>query len=155
LYVLINIQCVSFILFPSFKYEELIEEDWETSEFKELLEHKFFFVFFQFLNGMLVFQKAKFWNMPYKDILQAKKVWAKTKTVILNGEIVKEVRNNVRYTNFPNKEFNAVSHVRPHAQNANDTYPLPTEDKVTKLKEYTKHCFWLNSSYIRDEIYLK
>ena len=143
------------ISFPTFKYEELIEEDWETAEFKELLEHKFFFVFFQFSNGELIFKKAKFWNMPYRDILQVKKVWAKTKSVVASGDIVEKVVNQIRYTNFPNKEFNKVSHVRPHAQNANDTYPLPKKDKVTKLKDYTKHCFWLNSSYIRDEIYLK
>ena len=24
-----------------------------------------------------------------------------------------------------------------------------------KAKEYTKHCFWLNNTYVRDEIYLK
>ena len=143
------------ISFPTFKYEELIEEDWETSEFKELLEHKFLFVFFQFSNGVLIFKQAKFWNMPYKDILNANKVWAKTKSVVASGNIVKKVVNQIRYTNFPNKEFNKISHVRPHAQNANDTYPLPKKDKVTKLKHYTKHCFWLNSSYIRDEIYHK
>ena len=93
--------------------------------------------------------------MPYKDILQAKKVWAKTKAIVSNGEIVNHIIKEVRYTNFPDKGFNAVSHVRPHAQNSYDTYPLPKRDKVSKLEEYTKHCFWLNNSYIRDEIYLK
>jgi len=39
--------------------------------------------------------------------------------------------------------------------NAADTYPLPTKDKLTKTNEYTKHCFWLNNTYVRDEIYLK
>lgn len=141
--------------FPTFKFEELVEEDWETSEFKEILERKFLFIFFQFSNGELVFQKVKFWNMPYKDILEAKKVWARTKSIVTSGDIVEKVVNKIRYTNFPNKKYNTVSHVRPHARNAGDTYPLPTVDKVTKLKNYTKHCFWLNSSYIRNEIYLK
>lgn len=143
------------ISFPTFKYEELVEEDWDNSEFKEILEHKFLFVFFQFSDGELIFKKAKFWNMPHKDILQAKKVWTRAKSIVANGDIVEKVVNKIRYTNFPNKEFNSVAHVRPHAQNSNDTYPLPTRDKVTKLKDYTKHCFWLNSSYVRDEIYLK
>jgi hypothetical protein len=26
---------------------------------------------------------------------------------------------------------------------------------MKKAKEYTKHCFWLNNTYVRDEIYLK
>ena len=33
------------ISFPTFDYQELIETDWEDSEFKNILESKFFFVF--------------------------------------------------------------------------------------------------------------
>jgi hypothetical protein len=98
--------------------------------------------------------------MPYSDILEAERVWNKTKDLVKNGEIVKEIKTNkkgkeIRYTNFPNKKFNTVSHVRPHATNASDTYPLPFKDKLTKQNEYTKHCFWLNNTYVRDEIYNK
>jgi len=143
------------ISFPNFKYEEIVNEEWDDSNFKDILEHKFLFVFFQFENEQLVLRKVKFWNMPYSDILEAKKVWAKTKDIVSKGKIVKEVIGTTRYTNFPNKSFNSVSHVRPHATNAADTYPLPTKDKLTKAKEYTRHCFWLNSTYVRDEIYLK
>ena len=143
------------ISFPNFKYEEIVNEEWDDSNFKDILEHKFLFVFFQFENDQLVLRKVKFWNMPYADILEAEKVWAKTKEIVSKGKIVKEVIGTTRYTNFPNKSFNSVSHVRPHATNAADTYPLPTKDKLTKAKEYTKHCFWLNNTYVRDEIYLK
>ncbi|MES2655159.1 MAG: Sau3AI family type II restriction endonuclease [Bacteroidota bacterium] len=142
------------ISFPNFKYEEIVNEEWDDSNFKDLLEHKFLFVFFQFENEQLALRKVKFWNMPHTDILEAEKVWAKTKSIVANGTIVKEVIGTTRYTNFPNKSFNAVSHVRPHATNAADTYPLPTKDKLTKAKEYTKHCFWLNNTYVRDKIYL-
>ena len=143
------------ISFPNFKYEAIITEEWDDSDFKDILENKFLFVFFQFENKKLVLRKVKFWNMPYNDILEAEKVWAKTKDIVSKGKIVKEVVGTTRYTNFPNKSFNSVSHVRPHAKNAADTYPLPTKDKVTRAKEYTKHCFWLNNTYVRDEIYLK
>jgi len=143
------------ISFSNFKYEEIVNEEWDESNFKNILEHKFLFVFFQFENEELVLRKVKFWNMPYTDILEAEKVWAKTKNIVSKGKIVREVKDGIRYTNFPNKSFNSVSHVRPHATNAADTYPLPTKDKFTKAKKYTKHCFWLNSTYVRDEIYLK
>lgn len=143
------------ISFPNFKYKEIVNEQWEESKFKDILEHKFLFIFFQFESDSLVLRKVKFWNMPYADILEAEKVWAKTKEIVANGNIVKEVVGSIRYTNFPNKSFNSVSHVRPHAKDALDTYSLPTEDALTKVNEYTKHCFWLNSSYVRDEIYLK
>ena len=146
--------------FPTFKYEEIVNEDWENSDFKDILEHKFLFVFFQFQGDKLVLRKVKFWNMPYSDLLEVEKVWTKTQEIVTKGEIVKEIRTDkngkdVRFTNFPSKKFSSISHVRPHATNANDTYPLPKKDKLTKEKEYTKHCFWLNNSYIRDEIYLK
>jgi len=143
------------ISFPNFKYEEIVNEEWDDSDFKDILEHKFLFVFFQFESDQLVLRKVKFWNMPYADILEAEKVWKKTKDIVSKGKIVREVIGKTRYTNFPNKSFNSVSHVRPHANNAADTYPLPTRDKLTKAKEYTKHCFWLNNTYVRDEIYLK
>jgi len=143
------------VSFSNFKYEDLVKEEWEESKFKQILEHKFLFVFFQFSNDQLSLRRVKFWNMPYADILEAKKVWKNTKDIVFRGKIVKEVIGTTRYTNFPNKKFNLVSHVRPHAKNAADTYPLPTKDKITKAKKYTKHCFWLNNSYIRDEIYLK
>jgi DNA mismatch repair protein MutH len=148
------------ISFPTFKYEEIVNEEWDDSDFKEVLEHKFLFVFFQFVDDKLILKKVKFWNMPYSDILEAERVWNKTKDLVKNGEIVKEIKTNkkgkeIRYTNFPNKKFNTVSHVRPHATNASDTYPLPFKDKLTKQNEYTKHCFWLNNTYVRDEIYNK
>ena len=143
------------ISFPNFKYEEIVNEEWDDSNFKDIIEHKFLFVFFQFENEQLVLRKVKFWNMPYADILEAEKVWAKTKDIVSKGNIVREVKDEIRYTNFPNKSFNSVSHVRPHASNAADAYPLPTKDKLTQANEYTKHCFWLNNTYVRDEIYLK
>lgn len=148
------------ISFPTFKYEELIKEDWENSNLKDVLQHKFLFVFFQFENGKLVLRKVKFWNMPYYDLLEVKKVWNKTKQVVTKGEIVRGFKTDKngkisRLTNFPNKKFSSISHVRPHGKDASDTFPLARVDKLTKENEYTKHCFWLNNSYVRDEIYLK
>jgi len=148
------------ISFPTFKYEELVKEDWENSNLKDVLEHKFLFVFFQFQDEKLVLRKVKFWNMPYCDLLEVKKVWNKTQQVVAKGEIVRGFKTDKngkisRLTNFPSKRFNSISHVRPHGKDASDTYPLMKADKLTKENEYTKHCFWLNNSYVRDEIYLK
>ena len=144
------------ISFPTFEYQELVETDWEDSDFKNILESKFFFVFYQFEGENLILRKVKFWNMPYSDIVEAKKVWQEMVKTVSNGEIVKEVtEKGVRKTYFPKKTENKVSHVRPHARNAADTYELPIADKLTGLNEYTKHCFWLNASYVKDEIYLK
>tara|TARA_Y100000385_G_scaffold213686_1_gene222104 strand:+ start:1737 stop:3128 length:1392 start_codon:yes stop_codon:yes gene_type:complete len=144
------------ISFPSFKYTEVIGVDWEDSEFKNILESKFFFVFYQYKGVDLILRKVKFWNMPYSDILEARNVWEELVKTVQRGEIVKEVTDKgKRKTFFPKKSENRISHVRPHARDSEDTYKLPVPDKLTSKTEYTKHCFWLNASYIRDEIYLK
>lgn len=143
------------ISFPNFRFDEIIHQEWEETDIKEILEHKFLFVFYQFEGQNLVLRKVKFWNMPYSDLLEVEKVWNYTKEIILNGNIVRILKNGVRYTNFPNKSFSSIAHVRPHASNSEDTYPLPFKDRYTGATEYTKHCFWFNKSYIKDEIYLK
>lgn len=144
------------ISFPPFKYQELIETDWEFSDFKNILESKFFCVFYQFAGENLILRKVKFWNMPYSDILEAKSVWDEMIETISIGKIVKEVTDkDVRKTYFPKKAKNRISHVRPHARSAADTYKLPVTDKLTGLTEFTKHCFWLNASYVKNEIYEK
>lgn len=148
------------VSFPNFKYEEIVNNDWENSDFKEILEHKFLFVFFKFEKAKLVLKKVRFWNMPYSDLIEVEKVWSKTKEVVAEGKIVREVKINnngkeIRYTNFPNKKFNSISHVRPHAKDSSDVYSLPVTDQLTKLNKYTKHCFWINNTYVKNEIYLK
>ena len=143
------------ISFPTFKYNELIYTDWEDSDFKNILESKFFFVFYQFEGENLILKKVKFWNMPQSDILEAKFVWDETIDIVSSGNIVKEVTSSgIRRTNFPKKTENRISHVRPHAKNAADTYQLPVQDKLTGLDAYTKHCFWLNDSYVKEAIYI-
>ena len=141
------------ISFPAFKYEKIINEEWEDSEFKNILESKFFFVFYQYVDGELILKKVKFWNMNHKDIQEAKKVWNKTVSLIKKGKIVKELKNKRRYTFFPSKKDNSVSHIRPHAKDASDNYPLPVKDIRTGVQNYTKHSFWINNSYIKD-VYL-
>ncbi len=144
------------ISFPTFKYLEIVNTNWEDSALKNILEQRFFFVFYHLYKGSLTLKKVKFWNMPNLDILEAEKIWYKTVFNIRKGKIVKKVTpNDVRHTFFPKMTENKVCHVRPHAQDRNDTYPLPVRDQLTGFNAYTKHSFWLNRNYIREEIYLK
>jgi DNA mismatch repair protein MutH len=149
------------ISFPAFKFNDLVKEKWEESAIYALLEKKFLFVFFKFdKTNILKLSKIKFWNMPFKDREEVKKVWIQTKKIILNGDIVESIYTNkngklIRKTNFPNKQSNKVTHIRPHAQNSADTYPLPVTDKFTQSNSYTKQCFWLNSDYVKNEIFSK
>lgn len=143
------------ISFPAFEFESLVEEEWEESDLLGYLESKFLFVFYKENDNDLVLDKVKFWNMPQSDIEEAKKVWEHTIQIIKTGTIVKTIQNGIRRTNFSGSRNNNVLHVRPHALNANDIYPLPILDNVTGLKEYTKQSFWISKKYIKEHIYLK
>ena len=97
-------------------------------------------------NGELRVRGGQFWNIPYEDLeIEVKKVWEETKRVLSEGLIISEV-NGRRINNLPKQKDNRVSHVRPHAKNAEDTYELPDG------RRYTKQCFWLNNSYIYSQI---
>ena len=134
--------------FPAFKFKELVEEEWENSTFGNYLrETRFLFVVYKYdEDGTLRFRGCQFWNMPYSDLEnEVRTVWEKTVKALKDGLQINVV-NGVRYNNFPKASENRVSHVRPHAQNANDTYELPDG------RQYPKQCFWLNNSYILSQI---
>ena len=125
----------------------MIHENWEDSTFGNYLrETRFFFIIYKFNSEHeLILQGSQFWNMPNKDLEEVKKVWQQTVDVIVDGIKIEEKQGR-RVDNFPSSSENRVCHVRPHGQNAKDTYPLPDG------REYTKQCFWLNNSYIYEQI---
>lgn len=141
------------VSFPAFKYENIIQQSWDDSDFKNHIDKKFIFIFFKESDKSFVLDKAVYWNMSSEHITEAQKVWEETKQLIKEGRIVKEIKNGRRYSYFPDSKSNLVSHVRPHAKNAQDTYKLPVNDIHTGLNDYTKHCFWLNREYVKDYIY--
>jgi len=137
------------ISFPSFKFNEIVKEDWENSSIKELVENKFLFVFFKKEKGNIKLEKSIFWNLNSKDLDEFEKVFEKTKLTIKQGNIVKEISNKgIVRNNFPKTSESYLSHIRPHGRNKNDTYPLPISDKKTNKTEFTKQSFWINSSYV-------
>lgn len=134
--------------FPTFKFKELLDEEWDNSTFGNYLrETRFLFVVYKFdAQGELRLKGCQFWNIPYDNLeYDVKNVWEKTQGVIRNGLQV-EVRNGKNYNNFPKASENPVCHVRPHARNSKDTYELPDG------RQYPKQCFWLNNSYILSQL---
>jgi DNA mismatch repair protein MutH len=151
--------------FPAFKWLDLCEQDWEISDLKNLFETtKFLFVFFQELNNGIILKKPVLWNMSNTDINRAKVVWEYTRKIVKQGIIVKGYETNKkneirRVTNLPgailSKKLKSNVHVRPHTSKITDTNPLPVQDRYTKTYEYTNYSFWLNASYVKNEIFLK
>ncbi|SCW34435.1 hypothetical protein SAMN02910456_00617 [Ruminococcaceae bacterium YRB3002] len=137
--------------FPVFKYCELADEEWETSTLHKMFSDTVFvFVVFKNEGKELFLNRIKIWKMP-QNVLDGgvKDAWSKMKECICSGTIVKYIDDHGKYfTYFPSSTENQYVHVRPHAQNRDDTYPLPVPDKLTGLVKYPKHSFWLNRAYV-------
>ena len=117
---------------PGFKTMEIITEDWEESKFAEKIERKFLFVIFKpDESGMERLFKVAYWNMPYQDRVEARRVWEETKK-----------RAAIDAKNLPGAKESHVAHVRPKARDGQDKELTPQGEMVVKK------CFWLNSGYI-------
>lgn len=137
--------------FPYFKFDEVMNTDFEDSNLKEELETtKYMFFVFKKDKNDYIFKGIKLWNMPEMTIETiVKSMYEKTQNVIRSGNIVNHIdEQGRRITNFPGVSDNDVCHVRPHGRDSRDTLPLPVPDNLTGLTEYTKQCFWLNNKYL-------
>lgn len=137
--------------FPVFQYCDIAKENWENSTLRKTFhDNIFMFAIFKNEGRELFLYKIKVWKMP-DTVLEngVRETWERMKKCVVNGEIVKYIDDYGRYfTYFPSSTENQFVHVRPHAQNRNDTLPLPVPDKLTGLVEYPKHSFWLNRTYV-------
>lgn len=133
--------------FPTFKFTEIIKEDWENSELRNYLEPtKFLFViFYENAHQEYIFKKVLFWNIPAMDLEEVHRVWERTVKIIKEG-VQLHFDGRVMRNNLPKQSESYVAHVRPHARDTQDTYPLPDG------RSMTKQCFWLNRTYIEDVI---
>jgi len=118
--------------FPGFKYLEIVAQEWEESNFCEKVEKKFL---------MIVFRKDEFnvprlmkpfyWNMPFDDRQEAKRVWLDTRRRVLQDA-----------KDLPKLVESHVAHVRPKSRDGSDKELTPQGDMLVKK------CFWLNRKYI-------
>ena len=119
---------------PAFRFDEIVEQEWENSDLKKQLETRFLFLVFEVEgenDSGMIFTKASFWSMPEEDMEKVSFVWEDTKRKIQEGKC----------DSFISKSANLLIHIRPHAQSASDT-------QIYKGKEYRKYSFWLNNDYI-------
>jgi DNA mismatch repair protein MutH len=120
--------------FQAFNFKEIVKEDWEDSAFFEKIESKFLLVIFkEDVDGVERLFKVSYWNMPYPDRLEAKRVWEQTKSLTSQSN-----------TNFPKTGDSRVAHVRPKGKDGNSKSELPNGSF------FLNQCFWLNIKYIKD-----
>lgn len=134
--------------FPTFDFIELsLEESWEESElYNYLAPTKFMFVIFQeHETGVYVFDRVMFWNIPNDDLDEVQRVWERTVRTIREGVQLIHTPRGIS-NNLPKQAESRVAHVRPHGKDASDKLPLPDGRMMTK------QCFWLNNTYIVEQI---
>ena len=124
------------ISFPYMKYDELVQQEWEESDFNQIIESKFMFVFWENINDEFYLKKITFWNAPPKEVLEAKRIWEKTKELILDKKA----------DNLPKTKESYFVHVRPHGRDSNDKYPTHYGVDVKKQS------FWIHKNYIEENI---
>lgn len=123
--------------FPAFSYFDLAERDFEDSDFQGYLLQKYLFVLYREDDaGAYRLQDICFWQMPEDDLRDAELCYNKMRDNVLKGRADVSVRSSE----------NRCCHVRPHGRDSRDTRPQPFGPPVVKK------CFWLNQSYLQEEI---
>jgi DNA mismatch repair protein MutH len=124
--------------FRAFDYCDLVAQEWETSDLREVLGKRYFFVIYQLDRDEVPrLVGTRFWTMPVSDIEgPARRCFDETQSRIMEDKA----------DYLPKKSENRVCHVRPHARDSRDTAPTPTGRLVCRKS------FWLNGSYIKEQL---
>lgn len=121
--------------FPYIRFVDIVNQDWEDSDWYNLLSSRFFFVVFRKssdeVKHKMKLEKVFFWNMPQSDLEVAKELWNDTKQKVIDGD----------YNNFITTKSHPICHVRPHGTKG-QTVETPQGTRVQPK------CFWLNNNYI-------
>ncbi len=134
--------------FEQINYDELIEEEWEESKFRDKFENKkMLWIIFKSnrtyknqgeLNlDEIMFHDLFYWNMPNEDLdNDVRELWKDT---------VEKVKKRNFY-NFKKISETSVAHIRPKAKDSNDTTIL-VDGTIAPKKTY-----WLNAKYVAEQI---
>lgn len=124
--------------FRYIRFEEMVDQTWEESDFYGDLDHELFSPVFGFTadpskqsRKELKFRGAFFWTVPDEDFEVIKSVWEDTRQKVENDD----------FDHFIGMKDNPISHIRPHARNSLDV----TDYYGRKVKKVS---FWLKETYI-------
>lgn len=133
--------------FEQIKYDEIVNEEWETSFVREKFENKkHLWIVFQALkpyqkqselqSSDIILSDVLVWNMPVSDLSNDyRNLWEDTVEKIQYGNFQSFIKPNV----------NRVGHIRPKATNSKDKVEF-------RGNLVPKKCFWLNNLYVASEI---
>jgi DNA mismatch repair protein MutH len=124
--------------FPSFRYRELIQEEWMDSDLLSRVEYMLFIPVHGRTKatpqGDCTFGAPRFWRPSDPDLELMRREWELFRIEIERGRALKLT---------PASETTAI-HVRPHGRNARDTDDAPGVGQVVKKS------FWLNQPFVAE-----
>lgn len=147
--------------FPTIKFLELIEENWNESYiYNYFKKTKFLFIVYKEMDFGYSFLGSTFWSMPSSDLnITVMNEWENIQDTIRKG-IEFKVKNNSVSNNLPKKSQTEIIHLRPKANKA--AYSLHNGYQSGDIKKdgdelpngewMTKQCFWLNNDYVLKQI---
>lgn len=142
------------------------ERDWEDSELRNLLADMcYLFVVFQKDGDRTVLRGCKMWGMPGCDLDgPLRECWERTRDTVVRGVVLTrkvDAKGKVSFSNdFPGMADGPVAHVRPRASRAAYRFLDGTEtgnvrrdaEELPDGRFMTRQAFWLNSSYLLEQI---
>lgn len=152
---------VESVSFPEFKFLDLINQEWETSDlYNDVVSSRFLFVIYRIdEKGETRLETAKFWNMPVNDAEEVHRVWSMTIEEAKQGAHLRKAmwgKKQIIKNDLPGLADSYVAHVRPHT--GKSAYKLKDGtiigditkhgDELPNSEWMTKQSFWLNASYV-------
>lgn len=151
--------------FPSFKFKDLVLENWEDSNlFTYFNETCFLFVVYKKEGNHYILKGSQIWNMPYNDLNTiVYDGWNNIRKTISNGIVFSPKKTNSGLTisnNLPKKSDNTIIHIRPHSKKS--AYRLNEGINIGNIYRdanelpdgqwMTTQSFWINNSYILNQL---
>ena len=126
------------VSFKAFDYIDLVNQEWLTSDLRNELMRRFFFIVYDLdKNDVPTLARTQFWSMPQEDVDgPGRECFERTVALIREDKA----------EHLPRSTENRVCHVRPHGRDASDKVLTPTGRWVTRKS------FWLNQRYLAGQL---
>jgi DNA mismatch repair protein MutH len=123
------------VSFPVFHPQELLLQEWESSDLLQDISSLYFMVFTAPPDAPVLDARLLggfFWRPSTDQLMMMAREW----------DSLREAFAVSRPEDRPQASETEILHVRPHARNKDDTLPLPSG------RPYVKSSFWLNREFV-------
>lgn len=134
--------------FPFIDYYDMLKNDWYNSSVFKYFSTKTIVIFiFKKEDDDSRFIGVKYLNLSEKELNQIFLIWEKVKNMLINDTFIIGGKHGYSVENFPKKEDNSVTHIRPHDRTSSEGRVL-----LPNGKRIMNYCFWLNNTFLEKKI---